>query len=311
MEQNKVNFNLSLVSILLAVYKPNEAWFIEQLVSLNNQTYESIELLVYDDCPESPVNEEILKKYITRFKYTLLRGKRNQGSNKAFEELTKVAKGEFVAYCDQDDIWEKDKIGLLVNILKKEESVLVYSDMSVIDKDSKVSYDTLRQARPRLKYLYGENLFDKFFFSNWIAGCSMLLDRELAQKCIPFSSVTVHDQWICLIASFYGKISFVDKPLVKYRIHGNNQTGILAGVYTKKDYYNIRLIPLKQRINEIKKFIDYAYLKDIIKFYEARVDRNIFGILKYRYLSEKEAYFEVMVKYMPNWLFKILIKKLK
>ena len=43
-----------LVSILLAVYKPNEAWFIEQLISLNEQTYENIELLVYDDCPDFP-----------------------------------------------------------------------------------------------------------------------------------------------------------------------------------------------------------------------------------------------------------------
>ena len=95
-----------LVSILLAVYKPNETWFIEQLISLNEQTYDNIELLVYDDCPDFPVNEDIIKKYITKFSYTLIRGIENEGSNKAFEELTKEAKGELFAYCDQDDIWE-------------------------------------------------------------------------------------------------------------------------------------------------------------------------------------------------------------
>src|ERR1039457_2351233 len=97
-----------LVSILLAVYKPNEAWFIEQLISLNEQTYENIELLVYDDCPEYPINEDIIKQYITKFSYTLIRGIKNEGSNKAFEELTKVSEGEIFAYCDQDDVWEVD-----------------------------------------------------------------------------------------------------------------------------------------------------------------------------------------------------------
>lgn len=300
-----------LVSILLALYKPNEAWLIEQLTSLNDQTYTNIELVVYDDCPEFPTDEELFKKYITKFKYSLFRGKDNKGSNKAFEELTKIANGDFFAYCDQDDVWEKDKIELLLNLIKKENSALAYSDMSVIDKNSILVAKTLQEVRPRLKYIYGDKLYFKAFFSNCIAGCCMLVDKEMAKKSIPFSEVTVHDQWICIIASFYGKISFIDKQLVKYRIHGNNQTGILSGVYTKKDYYNIRLIPLKQRIIEIKEFISCEALNEIEKFYEARVNRDILKIFKYRYLSKKEAYFEIIIKFIPNWLFKIIINRLK
>ncbi|WP_159117186.1 glycosyltransferase, partial [Clostridium neonatale] len=94
-----------LVSILLAVYKPNEKWLIEQIVSLNEQSYNNLDLLVYDDCPEESVNEELLKKYITNFEYKLIRGTINKGSNIAFEELTKIGDGEYFAYCDQDDIW--------------------------------------------------------------------------------------------------------------------------------------------------------------------------------------------------------------
>lgn len=85
-----------LVSILLAVYKPNENWFIEQLISLNEQTYNNLELFVYDDCPDFPTSEDFLKKCITNFNYTVIRGKTNEGSNKAFEELTKIGNGEFL-----------------------------------------------------------------------------------------------------------------------------------------------------------------------------------------------------------------------
>jgi glycosyltransferase involved in cell wall biosynthesis len=121
-----------LVSILLAVYKPNETWLIEQLISLNEQTYENIELLVYDDCPNYPVKEYTIKQYITKFSYTLIRGSENKGSNKAFEELTKQGNGDFFAYCDQDDIWESEKIEFLIDLIKKENAVLGYSDMFII-----------------------------------------------------------------------------------------------------------------------------------------------------------------------------------
>ena len=103
-----------LVSILLAVYKPNEKWLIEQLISLNEQSYNNLELIVYDDCPEHPVNEELFNRNITNFSFKIIRGIENKGSNIAFEELTKVGNGEYFAYCDQDDIWEKDKISVMM-----------------------------------------------------------------------------------------------------------------------------------------------------------------------------------------------------
>lgn len=300
-----------MVSILLAVYKPNEEWFIEQLISLNNQTYNNIEILIYDDCPDSPVNEDIIKKYITNFQYKLTRGIKNQGSNKVFEELTKQGQGEFFAYCDQDDIWEIDKIKILLDLIKKDDSVLAYSDMSVINKYGKLTANSLIQVKPRIQYIYGENLFSDFFFRNCISGCCMLINSEIAKRAIPFSKVTIHDQWLCIIASLYGKISFANKLLVKYRIHGNNQTGSFKGVYTKEDYYKLRVNTLRQRIDEIRKCTYNIDLNDIENFCNARINKDIFKILKYSYLDKKEAYFEIAIKYMPNWLFKILINKLK
>ncbi|AWK50038.1 glycosyl transferase [Clostridium beijerinckii] len=310
--------DLPLVSILLAVYKPNETWFVEQLISLNNQTYDNIELLIYDDCPDYPVDEELIKKHIINFTYNLIRGTKNEGSNKAFEHLTKQGNGEFFSYCDQDDIWEINKIESLVKLIRSENSVLAYSDMSVIDGDGNHIADSLIKVKSRIKYIYGENLFSSFFFKNCVSGCCMLINSKIAKKAVPFSRVTIHDQWLCIVSGWYGKISFVDKPLVKYRIHENNQTGSFKGVYSKKDYYNLRVNILQQRIDDVKRCIngmdlnsDNIDLTHIEIFCDARINKNILKILKYSYLDKKEAYFEIIIKYMPNWLFKILIKKLK
>ena len=107
--KNNMENEKPLVSILLAVYNPNYEWFKEQLSSLNNQNYNNLELIVYDDCPDNPVDERFIKNCISNFSYHIIRGKQNKGSNFAFEELTKYGKGEYFAYCDQDDIWEKIK----------------------------------------------------------------------------------------------------------------------------------------------------------------------------------------------------------
>lgn len=320
-----INKDTHLVSILMAVYKPNYTWFKEQLISLNNQSYNNLELIIYDDCPEEPVNEAIIGKYLTKLKYKIIRGKVNKGSNKAFEELTQIGNGDYFAYCDQDDIWELDKIKILVNRIEKDKSVLVYSDMSVIDENGVRKYDTLIEAKPRLKYIEGRDLLQQFFFKNCVSGCSMLVKSKTAKLALPFSNYMIHDQWICLVASLDGNISFVIEALVKYRIHGNNQTGSLRGVFTKKDYYSLRVNILKDQMNELMEVIknkvkaksnncnniNSVKLKEIEEFCDARIKRNIVGIFKHRNLCLNEAYFEILIKYMPAIAVKYLLNKLK
>lgn len=78
---------------------------------------------------------KIFKEVHNKFNYTVIRGKTNEGSNKAFEELTKIGNGEFFAYCDQDDIWEKDKISIIMDGFKEDDVTLVCSDLSIIDEN--------------------------------------------------------------------------------------------------------------------------------------------------------------------------------
>ncbi|NFO04765.1 glycosyltransferase [Clostridium botulinum] len=309
----KVNNDLPLVSILLAIYRPNKKWLIQQLISLNNQSYKKLELIIYDDCPNSPIEKELFSKYITNFSYKLIRSNENKGSNKAFEYLTQLGKGEFFAYCDQDDIWKENKIEILVELILKDKCVVAYSDMKVIDSEGIILFDTLIEAKPRLKYISGENLLSQLFFKNCISGCCMIIDSKIAKKAIPFSNYMIHDQWLSVIASYYGTISFTKETLVKYRIHDNNQTGSFRGIKNKEDYYNLRVKTLEGRLSDLKKCINIQNidLKNIEDLCYSRINKNIFKIIKNRNLCKKDAYFEVAIKYMPNWLFKIIINKLK
>ena len=106
-----------LVSVIIATYNHNIIWFEKQLNSINNQTYSNIEIILLDD---SSVNEKYLDiiettVIIKRFPVRIYRNDENLGSNKTFEKLVNLASGDYLAFCDQDDIWSDDKIEVLVS----------------------------------------------------------------------------------------------------------------------------------------------------------------------------------------------------
>lgn len=129
--------NIKKIIVLMSVYKPNTIWLSKQLESLNAQDYNNIELIVLDDCPEYPVNEDIFKKHIKNFNYCLIRGTKNLGYVKAFEKLTKIATErnvDVLAYCDQDDIWMNNKLSTCIKAFDDPDITLVSHNMSIIDE---------------------------------------------------------------------------------------------------------------------------------------------------------------------------------
>lgn len=311
-----------LVSILLAVYKPNENWLIEQLISLNKQNYENLNLYVYDDCPEYPTNTEIFNKYITNFEYKIIHGEVNKGSNKAFEELTKIGDGDFFAYCDQDDIWETNKISLMMDEFT-EDVTLVCCDLSIIDEHSNKTHESLCDIRKRIVYKSGYGLAKDLLISNFVTGCAMIVKKEVALKSIPFLDELLHDQWIAIIAALDGKIKFVDKSLVKYRQHGNNQTGILKGICNKETYYKIKIVDLlkryeslKNRLNyneDIENYIEYCIISLNIRkrYFKNPTFTGLKEMIKYSDYYKASILLEIFTPIMPECIFKLIIRLTK
>lgn len=312
-----------LVSILLAVYKPNEKWLIEQLVSLNEQTYDNLELIVYDDCPENPVNEELFTSNITNFSFKIIRGIENKGSNIAFEELTKLGNGEFFAYCDQDDIWEKKKISLMIDEFTNKEVKLVCSDLSIIDENGEKTANSLTDIRKRIVYKSGYNLAKELLMTNFVTGCAMIVRKDIAKQAIPFEKALVHDQWIAIIAATKGKIEFVNKPLVKYRQHSSNQTGILKDVYDKKSYYNRRILDFLERYKSLKERLTYdkellknideylIWMKSRKNYFVKPSFRDLRVMIKYRNFHKISILIEFILPVIPDFMFKYIINLTK
>lgn len=311
------------IAIAMSIYRPNLIWFKEQLESLNSQTYNNIELFIFNDCPEDGFEYiEFISEYLNRFSFKYIKGKENLGSNKAFEFLTRYIEADYIAYCDQDDIWLPEKLEILVKKLEEENVDLVCSDMYVIDKNSNLIADSIIKVRPHQKFYIGENTFEYLSLHNFVTGCTMLVKSAAAKKAIPFSKIYYHDWWLALTISINGKIEIVNRPLIKYRLHDTNQSEFLKGIYSKKDYYlkwislfNDRVLELtKLKLNKTqRRYVENLclYAKYRIKYFNNPNIKNMFNLFKFRNINKKTTYFEILLPFLPESLFNFFITQIR
>ena len=71
-----------------------------------------------------------------------------------------------------------------------------------------------------------KNRLNNLLIQNTITGCTAMINRDLAKLCLPMSSnAIVHDWWVGLVASYFGKIGYLQQSTIKYRQHTSNTIG--------------------------------------------------------------------------------------
>lgn len=313
------------ISILMAVYEPRMDWLREQLLSLNAQTYPNLKLYVCDDCSATISFgdiQDLVAECITKFPYQIMRNDQNVGSNLTFERLTQEAEGNYFAYCDQDDIWLPEKLVILQESIEHINTLLVCSDMYIIDEESKQVAQSITQVRKNHVFFSGENLAKKLLFHNWVTGCTMMLRAQTAKKAVPFCPYMVHDQYLALYCAAIGQIKCVKQSLIQYRIHTNNQTGIMTGIKSRKQYLELRICLLKQRMQWLlKNFpISDPTLTECFRcglIWMVAREKNLthqggkWIVWKYRRFGLRVALFELFAPYMSDRLFLYIIDLVK
>ena len=168
--------------------------------------------------------------------FALAQAKRRRGAVGNFcEALARVPEGcELVAFCDQDDVWEPEKLATMVDLFKDPEVMAAHSDLSLIDERGKPMATSCWDMESRDSS--GNLTHGKLIMRNPINGCAMMFRRALLPKVLPLPEQPkrvpyfYHDVWVALFALDYGKIAVCPKALVRYRQHGGNAVGSAGGV---------------------------------------------------------------------------------
>ncbi|MCF8451563.1 MAG: glycosyltransferase family 2 protein [Pedobacter sp.] len=210
----------ALVSIALCTYN-GEAYLREQLDSIVNQSYPTIELIAVDDC-SSDNTLNILQEYAANYPFVqVFENPKNLGYIRNFEKALGLCNGDFIALSDQDDIWDLKKIEKQVKAIGNH--LLIYHDSEFVDQNGQ----SLHRNMSDIMNLYRGDQPEAFLFFNCISGHSVLMKKELRDELLPFPNAYFHDWWMGYVATNLGSIDFINESLVKYRQHQKADTNIL------------------------------------------------------------------------------------
>ncbi len=132
-----------------------------------------------------------------------------------FENALSQARGEVIFLSDQDDVWQPQKVEVVLEALI--DADLVVTDCRVVDGDLHVvapSFFRVHGSRPG---------FARNLLRNGYLGCCMAFRRSVLERALPFPpALPMHDWWIGLVAERSVRVRFLDTPLTLYRRHDAN-----------------------------------------------------------------------------------------
>lgn len=213
-----------MVDILMATYN-GEKYISEQIESILAQSYTEWKLYINDDC-STDKTAEIAEKYAEKYpdKIFFTQNSKNSGSAGInFFNMILKSNGDIIMTCDQDDIWLNYKVQITVEALENETvPALVHTDLTVVNKNGGISEPSMIKAQHINTDRTSTN---QLIVQNIVTGCTMAFNRQLADLIKVPKGQPVHDWYIAVIASIFGKIIFLDTPTILYRQHGNNACG--------------------------------------------------------------------------------------
>jgi glycosyltransferase involved in cell wall biosynthesis len=287
------------VVILLSTYN-GEKFLEEQINSLLNQNFNDFKILIRDDgSTDSTI--KIIESFSSNFPERISIISNDAGNIGVFESFKKLVESSFSEYylfCDQDDVWDSNKVQLLVNEIKITENnqngncpVMVCGNYRIIDENNSI----LSKSAYKTYKLSQKELFNGLF-QGFIPGCTIIFNNIAKQEFLKYSNLGLHDKQLWIICYLFGIIHMSHHPLMSYRIHTGNTVGLrkktpniilikdLFKYFSKsKSYRNLIL----QEYFEMQKQLSHQVSTDLLEKKEVYTEEKLISL---GFLSRKKWY---------------------
>jgi len=124
---------MSLVSIIIPYYK-KELYLEQSIRSILNQTYQNFEIILINDDPENKIFISKFSKLDHRIK--LVHNENNLGAGLSRNKGLEIANGEYIAFCDSDDLWKNNKIEFQIELMKRLNFTFSFTGYDIIDENN-------------------------------------------------------------------------------------------------------------------------------------------------------------------------------
>ena len=200
------------VSVCMATYN-GEVYIEEQINSILSAMETGDELIISDD-GSSDGTIDIVNKYRNNYPIRIVKGPQD-GFSSNFGNAISYASKDLIAFSDQDDIWEANKLNVIREAFCDTQLTTVLHNMATFRNE--VLKDTAE-----IPIVYHPGVLRNFIKSSYW-GCCMAVRRDFVQRFLPFRTHCVgHDQLIGLMSEKYGKTAFINQKLIWHRLHQTN-----------------------------------------------------------------------------------------
>lgn len=252
----------STISVVLCTC--NGAQYLpSQLASIASQTRGPNEMVVRDDA-SSDATVETVEEFAANsdFPVLLTRNRTRLGIRANFEAAIADASCEYLALCDQDDIWDAKKLQVLAGLLDDEPKIAgAVSDAQLIREDGKelqgaTMWQRNRFSAPEREAMDRSHEIAPLLRGNVVPGACLMFRASFRGLVLPFSLYSYYDHWMALLLQSVGGMRYVETPLQRYRLHSGNAVGIPSGLR------GLRLV--RTRNMKSAKRTAYRFTEDVI-----------------------------------------------
>lgn len=212
-----------MVSIIVPTYN-RSSLLIETINSILSQTFSDFELIIVSDGSTDDTAEMVLN--VDDERIALIELEKNYGyPSVARNRGIDAAKGDYLAFCDDDDLWEENK--LMAQLEKvKEGKDFVFTNVTYFENNTK-TVPHLRGRLTNLIFNFLPQSFAYIFFHlvSWIPNSGVLLSKELLgvnrfSEDERYRASEDYELWLRIFRK--ARMSFINSGMVIYRVHQNN-----------------------------------------------------------------------------------------
>lgn len=206
------------VSVIMSTYAEKLKYIDQSIRSILNQKFRDFEFIIINDNPKRKELEEFLKKYARKdSRIKIITNKKNLGAAGSRNRGLKIAKGEYIAIMDADDISLKNRLEQQIKFLEKNSNIFLVGggaikinprgDMIGVHSPIKSSF-LLKLFLPLDNFIYHPTIMFRNDGSNYRRSFKYSQDYDLYLRSL-----------------LLGKsLANIKEPLIKYRLHGDSIT---------------------------------------------------------------------------------------
>ena len=244
-----------LCSVIIPLYNA-EKYISETIKSAQEQSYKNLEIIIIDDCSTDNSYHICESFALNDQRIKLLKNESNIGVSKTRNKGLQIASGEWIAFLDADDIWEKEKIDQQMKYISKTDCKIVFTACGYITENSApVDYVFYIKEKMNYKLLLKRNLI---YCSSTLVKKSFLLKH-------PMKEGDIHEDYLCWLDILKNEGGFaygINSPLIKYRLLKNSRSANkLKGIKKQYNLYRIHELSTLESLWGIIRYSIFGFLK--------------------------------------------------